>query len=360
MVQPSSGQAKPRKRLSRTTPMGMAASARYPAQDDRATVANGIRAQDSQLQPGSFEPAVYREQEVCGVALRLEPVAPALGTIVHGIDLDRDLEHPDMVRFLRTLWLDRRVVMFRDQQHLSREALMRFAQHFGELGAHHGERDHVPSAPKTPQGYPDVLPLQSTEEHASAASEWHSDATWSARPPMGSVLICREAPPIGGDTNFCDGYGLWQGVRRETKARVASLRAEHVGQPHHAQDGELPMAIHPVARTHPETGRTVLFVNRVFTRRFADEHDIGDDETRSLLRELFRNIGRPEVSCRFRWAPGSVAMWDNRAVQHCATADFWPHRRSMERVTVLDFDNERRVPYYADANSSGQRPNEQD
>ena len=113
-------------------------------------------------------------------------------------------------------------------------------------------------------------------------------------------------------------------------------------------DGELPMPIHPVARTHPETGRTVLFVNRVFTRKFADEHQMGESETQELLQELFKNIGRPEVTCRFRWGPGSLAMWDNRAVQHCATADFWPHRRLMERVTILDSDPDRRTPYFSD------------
>lgn len=326
--------------------MGMAAAARHPALDDRKTVANGIRSQDAGLVTGSLAPAVYKPVTVCGIDLKLEPAAPALGTIVHGIDLERDLDDPEMVRFLRELWLERRVIMFRGQGHLSHDGQIRFAEHFGELGAHHGERDHVPSAPVSPEGYADILILQSGEKQAGAASEWHSDATWSSRPPMGSVLICREAPPIGGDTSFCDGYGLWEGVKAETKERVEHLTAVHVGQPHHAMDGRIPEAVHPVVRTHPETGRSALFVNRVFTRRFADEHQIDEVETRSLLQELFSNIGRPELTCRFRWAPGSVAMWDNRAVQHCATADFWPHRRVMERVTILDSDVDRRTPFY--------------
>ena len=334
------------KRLSRATPMGMAAAARYPL-GDRKTMANGIRALDADFVRGSLAPVVYKPLQVCGIALKLEPLSPALGTVVHGIDLDRDLEHAELVQFLRELWLERRVIMFRDQQHLTRDGLIRFAEYFGELGAHHGERDHIPSGPRTPEGYPDVLPIQSGEKYPGAASEWHSDATWSKRPPMGSVLICREAPPVGGDTNFCDGYGLWEGVNRETKERIKDLKAIHVGQPHHAMDGHLPIAIHPVARTHPETGRTVLFVNRVFTHRFAEEHEMDEAETQSLLKELFANIGRPEVTCRFRWGPGSVAMWDNRAVQHCATADFWPHRRLMERVTILDSDVARRTPYLA-------------
>ena len=328
--------------------MGVVAAVRHPSLDDRKTVAKGIRAQDADLQAGSLAPAVYKTTSVCGIELKLEPVSPSLGTIVHGIDLDKDLDQVEMVEFLRELWLERRVVMFRDQQHLTRDGLIRFAEHFGELGAHHGERDHIPSAPQTPEDYPDVLPIQSGEKHPGAASEWHSDATWSSRPPMGSILICREAPPIGGDTSFCDGYSLWEGLHPETKDRVKHLKAIHIGQPHHAMDGELPMATHPVARTHPETGRTVLFVNKVFTRKFVDEAGLNEQETQELLQELFRSIGRPEVTCRFRWGPGSLAMWDNRAVQHCATADFWPHRRLMERVTILDSDTNRRTPYFSE------------
>lgn len=334
------------KRLSRRTPMGMVAAARYPDLGDRKTMADGIRSLDADLVAGSLAPVVYKPLSICGLDLKLEPLSPALGTIVHGIDLDRDLESPEMVSFLRELWLERRVIMFRDQQHLSRDGLIRFAERFGELGAHHGERDHIPSSPQTPSDYPDVLQLQSGEKTAGAASEWHSDATWSSRPPMGSVLICREAPPLGGDTNFCDGYALWEGLHRDTKARVKTLKAVHVGQPFHAMDGHVPSAVHPVARTHPETGRTVLFVNRVFTRHFAEEHGMDETESRDLLLELCANIGRPELTCRFRWAPGSLAMWDNRAVQHCASGDFWPHRRLMERVTILDADPERRVPYF--------------
>ena len=335
------------KRLSRATPMGMTAATRYPGLSDRKTMAHAIRAQDAELVTGSVAPVAYKPVSISGVDLKLEPLSPALGTVIHGIDLDQDIDQVEIVEFLRALWLERRVIMFRDQQHLSRDGLIRFARCFGELGAHHGERDHIPSGPQTQEDYPDILPIRSGENYPSAASEWHSDATWSSRPPMGSLLICREAPPVGGDTNFCDGYGLWQGIDRATKERIKTLQAVHIGQPHHAMNGHLPKAIHPVARTHPETGRTVLFVNRVFTRRFADKHGLSEAETQSLLQELFTNIGRPELTCRFRWTQGSVAMWDNRAVQHCATADFWPHRRVMERVTILDADVARRTPYFS-------------
>ena len=334
------------RKLSRSSRMGVVAAIRQPDADDRAAAADGIRNQDAGLVPGANLPATHSISKVCGIELKLEPLTPSIGTVVHGIDLDKDLNKPGVVDYLRNLWLDRKVIMFRGQEHLTKDGLIEVAEHFGELGAHHGERDHIPSGLPTPTEYPDVLTLVSNEQNPSAASEWHSDATWSTRPPMGSILICREAPPIGGDTNFCDCYGLWASLHPDTQERVKNLNAQHIGQPHHKMDGRLPVATHPVARTHPETGGTTLFVNRVFTRGFSGAEELDEITSSNLLNELLMNVGRAELTCRFRWAPGSVAMWDNRAVQHCATADFWPHKRFMERVTILDHDVSRRRPYF--------------
>ena len=334
------------RKLSRSSRMGVVAAIRQPDADDRAAAADGIRNQDAGLVPGANLPATHSISKVCGIELKLEPLTPSIGTVVHGIDLDKDFNKPGVVDYLRNLWLDRKVIMFRGQEHLTNDGLIEVAEHFGELGAHHGERDHIPSGLPTPKEYPDVLTLVSNEQNPSAASEWHSDATWSTRPPMGSILICREAPPIGGDTNFCDCYGLWASLHPDTQERVKNLNAQHIGQPHHKMDGRLPVATHPVARTHPETGGTTLFVNRVFTRGFSGAEELDEITSSNLLNELLMNVGRAELTCRFRWAPGSVAMWDNRAVQHCATADFWPHKRFMERVTILDHDVSRRRPYF--------------
>ena len=332
-------------------PMGAVAASRVADRRGRKTVAESILDQDANLVRGSFEPAVYQPITVCGIDIKLEPVAPALGTIVHGLDLQTDIENPEIITFLRQLWLDRRVIMFRDQAHLTRLDQVRFAECFGELGSHHGERDHVPLVPDwppTPEEHEDILLIISDEKNVqTVASQWHSDATWSTRPPMGSILLCREAPPVGGDTNFCDCHGLWEGLPGELKELARTLKAKHRGHPHHAMDGTLPEAVHPVARTHPETGRTTLFVNPIFVNGLMGERKFGDTESRQILGKLLERLGRPEVTCRFRWAPGSIAMWDNRAVQHCATGDFWPHQRLMERVTILDHEQDRRTPYYS-------------
>ncbi len=337
---------------SRSSALGVVAESRFPGAKSRSEMVQGILAQDRDLIAGNFGTVYYKPVSICGVDLKLEPLQPSIGTVVHGIDLATDLNNPEMVAFLRELWLERRVIMFRHQGHLSREQMVEFAQHFGEVGARYGERQHVPNSPQdlshkiNVPGIPDMLVLTSDEAVPGAASNWHSDATWQVRPPMASVLMCREAPPIGGDTCFCDCYSMWEGLSLKTKERVEHLTAVHMGAVIHQMDGKTPVSTHPVARTHPETGRTALYVQQGFVRGFAEEHNIPEDEEKALLLEMKLQEGRPEYTCRFRWEEGSVAMWDNRAVLHSASGDFWPHRRLMERLTILDHDVSRRTPFY--------------
>jgi taurine dioxygenase len=344
--------AKANKAPSKATPMGAVAASRSPDGANRADMAAGILAQDDML-VGQFGTVHYKPVNVCGVELKLEPLQPSIGTIVHGIDLATDLDDPEMVKFLRDLWLERRVIMFRDQDHLTPQQMVVFAEHFGEVGLQYGEPGHEPNSHESVShlinvpGIPNMLVLISDEKAPGAASAWHADATWQQRPPMASVLMCREAPPIGGDTCFCDCYSMWEGLAKDVRDRVEHLTAIHEGGIIHQMDGITPVSKHPVARTHPETGRTALYVQQGFVKRFAEEHGIPEDEERSLLQALKAQEGRLEYTCRFRWEPGSIAMWDNRAVLHSASADFWPHRRRMERLTILDHDESRRMPYYA-------------
>ena len=335
----------------KSTPMGAVAASRARGAT-RAEMAVDVRAQDD-LATGHFGAVHYHPVTVGGVELKLEPLQPSIGTVVHGIDLAKDLADPEMVSFLRDLWLERRVIMFRNQNHLTPHQQVEFASRFGQIGVRYGEPGHEPNSPRdlshpiTVDGVPEMLVLVSDEKVPGAASNWHADATWQQRPPMGSVLLCREAPPIGGDTCFCDCYSMWQGLPDETKARVEHLTAIHKGGIIHQMDGKTPVSQHPVARTHPETGKTTLYVQQGFVRRLAPEHGIPEDEERALLRTMKNQEGRLEYTCRFRWEAGSIAMWDNRAVLHSASADFWPHRRRMERLTILDYDESRRTPYYA-------------
>ena len=350
-------QAKADKPPSPATPLGAMAASRA-AKASRREMAAAIRAEDA-LVAGDFGAVYYQPATVCGIELKLEPLQPSIGTAIHGLDVaaHMDLANPaanaELVAFLRALWLKRRVLVFRDQAHLSPEEMAQFASHFGEVGEPFGERDHMPNSPEdlyiNVPGVPNMLVLPSDETMPGTPPGWHADSTWQKRPPMATMLMCREAPPIGGDTCFCDCYAMWQGLPLETKERVENLTAVHVGDVAHRMDGRTPMALHPVARTHPETGGTTLYVQQGYVRAFAGGHGLAADEARALLLQMKLQEGRPEYTCRLRWAPGSIALWDNRAVLHSASADFWPHRRVMERLTILDADESRRTPYYAPA-----------
>ena len=336
----------------RSDPLGAVAAVRHPESSDREDMMAGIREQDKDLVVGHFGTIHYKPVTVAAVELKLEPIQPSIGTVVHGIDLAIDLEKPGIVDFIRNLWLERKVVVFRDQNHLTRQDMVSFVEYFGEVGAPFGEREHVPNSPydlnqqiKDPD-IPDMLILPSDETVPNAASGWHSDATWQHRPPMASILMCREAPPVGGDTCFCDCYGMWEGLPKATKEKVEHWQAIHMGSVGHQMDGVTPVSKHPVARTHPETGQTALYVQQGFVKEFAPEHEVTDEEEKALLRQMKLQEGKPEYTCRVKWEPGSMAWWDNRCVLHSASGDFWPHRRFMERLTMLDHDNSRRTPFY--------------
>ena len=344
--------AKADKPPSRATGIGAVAMARFPETQSRKELAEKIRSKDSHLEVGHFGTVHYLPVSVGGVDLKLEPVQPSIGTIIHGIDLATDIENPEIVTFLRNLWLERRVIMYRDQNHLTRQQLANYAQKFGELGAPFGEREHMPNSPHDlnqalkDKDLPEMLILPSDEKVPNAASGWHCDATWQPKPPMGSILMCREAPPVGGDTCFCDCYAMWEGLPLDTKEKVKDLKAVHMGNVGHQMDGVTPVAIHPVARTHPETGGTTLYVQQGFVRKFVEADHLSEEEQTRLLLQMKMQEGRVEYTCRFKWEPGSIAMWDNRAVLHTASADFWPHNRLLERLTILDWNENRRAPYY--------------
>jgi len=139
---------------------------------------------------------------------------------------------------------------------------------------------------------------------------------------------------------------MWEGLPKATKEKVEHWNAIHIGSVGHQMDGVTPKSVHPVARTHPETGQTALYVQQGFVKHFAPEHEVPEGEEAKLLRQMKLQEGRLEYTCRVKWEPGSMAWWDNRCVLHSASGDFWPHRRFMERLTMLDADKSRRTPYY--------------
>jgi taurine dioxygenase len=263
-------------------------------------------------------------------------LSPCIGTEVQGIDLSADLDE-DIISWLNDLLVERKVLFFRDQ-HLSVAAHVAFAARFGELEVHpftDNDADH-----------PEVIHLINDREHPPYINIWHSDVTWRAEPSLGSILRAREVPEVGGDTLFANMEAAYEGLDEMTRARIDGLQAVHDNEgflagmkAKGASDEEVdamreqyPPSIHPVVRTHPVSGRKSLYVNRAFTRRIVDMDPVESD---ALLEKLYLQAWIPDYQCRFRWRRDSLAFWDNRAAQHYATADYWPARRAMERVTII-------------------------
>jgi taurine dioxygenase len=155
---------------------------------------------------------------------------------------------------------------------------------------------------------------------------------------MASILHLKEVPPVGGDTLFANMYAAYETLSAAMQRFLSGLTAIHDGRRNYAgrdtapsREPDYPRAEHPVVRTHPVTGRQALFVNRMFTTRIVRLEPVESD---ALLDLLYHQIERPEIQCRFRWRPNSIAFWDNRCVQHQALWDYFPSRRYGHRVTI--------------------------
>ena len=274
--------------------------------------------------------------------MTVTPLSPACGAIIDGVDLSGVLSNR-VVADIRQALHDHLVIFFRNQD-LSREEHKAFGRRFGTLNVHPQylglETD------------PEILPvLKEADVPANIGGVWHSDVSNLPEPPMGSILYGHDVPPVGGDTMFANQYlafeslssgmrALMEGMKAVHSSRALtdtdSVRAQNATRSTKLREDLDPVAdridsVHPVVRTHPETGRKALFVNRAFTVRF---DGMTEEESAPLLDVLYQHSARPEFTCRFRWEPGSLAFWDNRCVMHYALNDYPGHRRYMERVTV--------------------------
>jgi taurine dioxygenase len=268
-------------------------------------------------------------------AIAVHPIAGALGAEISGADLTKLDESG--VAAIRQAWLDHLVVFFRDQP-LSPAQFLAFARAFGEPIEYpfvKGLDDH-----------PEIIPvLKLTHETANFGGIWHSDTAYLAEPPMASMLIAREVPPVGGDTEFANMYRAYEtlsdGLKRvleglvavnsSSSADVSRTREDRLKDSAREDAKKEYVAAHPVVRVHPETGRRALYVNSAHTVGF---DGMTKEESAPLLRYLFNHQVRPEFTCRFRWRPGSIALWDNRCTQHNAINDYPGHRRLMHRITL--------------------------
>jgi alpha-ketoglutarate-dependent taurine dioxygenase len=229
------------------------------------------------------------------------------------------------------------LLIFRDQD-ISSENLMDFGREFGELTVH-------PFAPSD-KDVSALIKFRNDETNPPFRTDvWHSDETFRKEPPKATALIAKEVPVIGGDTMFASMSAAFDGLSDRMQHFISGLEAIHDFKPFRELFGDseedrknvlrwemlYPPTVHPVVRLHPVTGRKVLFVNPQFTVAIKN---MDERESRSLLDVLFQQAQIPEYQFRHHWASHTLAMWDNRSVQHYAVNDYFPQRRYMERVTI--------------------------
>ncbi|WP_320781825.1 TauD/TfdA dioxygenase family protein [Streptomyces sp. CRN 30] len=259
------------------------------------------------------------------------PLARTIGAEIRGVDLSRPLT-PALREELDRALLEWKVLFFRGQ-HLTSERQRAFARNWGELETN----------PLLATGTSADVARFDKAEGAPVTFEnvWHTDVTFRERPALGAVLQLREVPPSGGDTMWADMAAAYDNLPEEVKERIDGARAVHDFIPGFARfygperlapfQERFPPVEHPVVRTHPVTGRRMLFVNASFTTHITG---MDRDESDRLLRLLFQQAHVPEFQVRFGWQPGDVAFWDNRATQHYAVNDYGSHRRVAERVAI--------------------------
>jgi len=267
----------------------------------------------------------------------IEKEDAVLGATINGMDLTAPMS-PTGIEALKTALAEHQVIFFRDQV-LSHENHRDLGQAFGSL-------DYHPSYP-TIEGYPEIIILENDRERPSKINEWHTDMSFTPLPPMASILIGRIIPESGGDTVFsslASAYNdLPESIRQSLKGLTATHSFTHGFKDTLAEPGarerlkgalaKNPDVVHPLVLTHPETGRKMVFVNRIFTSRI---NELSPRDSGELLHFLCDHLVQEKYVCRFKWQENSIAFWDNRAVMHKPINDYWPALRRMERVTIND------------------------
>jgi taurine dioxygenase len=269
------------------------------------------------------------------MALEIHPINGFIGAEVRGAHLGRLDEAA--FRILHDALARYEVLVFR-RQDITLEEQMAFGARFGPLSVH-------PFSPNL-DDKPEVIVLDYSADHPAARTDiWHADETFRPNPPMATLLRARVVPERGGDTCFASMTAAYRGLSERMQRHIHGLEALHDFKPFRSLFGntpehrrrlreledEFPNPRHPVVRVHPVSGRRALYVNAQFTLRI---RDLKEDESSALLGFLYAQASVPEYQLRVKWEVDTVVLWDNRSVQHYAPHDYYPQRRTMERITV--------------------------
>ena len=269
-------------------------------------------------------------------ALAIKPLTPTIGALVSGIDLG-DLSD-GAVDDLRAALLKHQV-LFMEGQSLTPVQQRDAAARFGSLHTHPLYPGHSDA--------PEIMMLDYGPDKSTDDDHWHTDVTYEEAPAMGAILYAERVPSSGGDTLWSSMTAAYKALSKPMRDFLDGLSAVHDFTHAFPAEGQAgsdagreryekaraahPPVVHPVVRTHPETGELALFVNSVFTSRIKG---LRREESRALLDLLYRHIQQPEFCVRWKWSEGAVAFWDNRCTQHYAVNDYRPERRTLRRATL--------------------------
>jgi taurine dioxygenase len=269
--------------------------------------------------------------------LTIKKIDAALGATVENLDLTAPLQETDIAE-LKWALAEYQVLFFRDQD-ISYRNHQEFGIAFGSLQRH-------PSYPAIDE-FPEIMILENDRENPSKIDEWHTDMSFKAMPPLGSILIGRVVPDNRGDTMFSNLAAAYEDLPGSLKRSLEGMTATHsfaygfkesIAEPggrERLKDAinNNPDVVHPVIRTHPVTGRKLIFLNRLFTRKI---DGLSERKSNDLLNSLCDHMVQDKYVYRFNWRKNSIAFWDNRSVLHVPVNDYWPTLRRMERVTIND------------------------
>ena len=264
----------------------------------------------------------------------IKPFAPNLGAVITGIDLSLDITDLQL-KGIRDAFHKFQVLFFQNQSEISPENHIKLGKCFGDLHIH-------PAAPKM-KNYPEIFEINTDKNSkiANGAEDFHSDVSCDIEPPLGTMLQLHILPECGGDTMFANMYMAYEALSYPMQKFLSGLSASHESE--HFYKGryktesngevgkEYPSAIHPIIRTHPETGRKAIFVNKFFTISI---EGLEPQESKFILDFLFGHIEKTEFQIRYRWNKNDMAFWDNRCTIHKALWDYFPHERKGRRVTI--------------------------
>ena len=289
--------------------------------------------------PGKGLNAIQREYQFIDV----RPYAGACGAEIFGIDISKPVPAA-AIEEVKAAYLDHMVIFLRDQK-IEPDGLKDFGSHFGSF--------HIHPFVGSLEGHPEIMMVvKNPEDKYNFSGTWHSDVTFDETPPQGSILCAMEVPDYGGNTLFANQYLAYDMLSENYKKILSQLNAVHSAENVYGEEGEYASedyrakhsgtrissderagsrTIHPIIRTHPETGRKALYVNEPFT---VGIEGMTEEESEPILRYLVKHAVQPDICCNFRWEKGSVAFWDNRCLQHYALNDYPGERRVMWRLTI--------------------------